>query len=344
MCDGVPFRQLMEAVHDALLLADPRGTVVAANSRADRLFGYDAGQLVGLSLDVLLPPDVNAQGDAVGVRRDGTRLVLEQTVSPIDYGGTPHVLRVLRDLRAPKAAAAPERQDEALSRANAELQHFAYLASHDLQEPLRIVNSFAQRLARRAGDRLDADDRESLSFVVDGAARMQKMVEGLLAYSRIGARNTPAETVALDAIVDEVIAGLESDLDDAAVTIARAPLPEVLADRAQMAQLFGHLLGNAVKFRRASAPRVEIRAVGHDRECELIVEDNGIGIDPKHHERIFMMFQRLHTREEYPGTGAGLALCKRIVEGHGGRLWVESSEGAGARFHVTLPLPAVPRS
>ncbi len=224
-----------------------------------------------------------------------------------------------------------------LKRSNEDLEQFAYVASHDLQEPLRMVASFTQLLARRYEDKLDKDGREFVHFAVDGATRMQTLIHDLLAYSRVGTRGKPFEPVDLNHILSRVLVNLKVAIDESQAEITHDPLPTVTADATQMTQLLQNLLGNALKFRGGKPARVHLGVVRKGSDWAFSVRDQGIGIDPKYFDRIFVIFQRLHSRADYPGTGIGLALCKKIVERHGGRIRVESVEGQGTTFHFTIP-------
>lgn len=230
-----------------------------------------------------------------------------------------------------------------LKRSNAELERFAYVASHDLQEPLRAITSYTQLLARRYKGKLDSDADEFIGFAVDGAQRMQALIKGLLELSRVDSRGQQVQAVATPPILDTVVRLLERPIQEAAATVDIGPLPVVKGDEAQISQLFQNLLSNALKFRRAdTAPVVRVEAEEAGAMWHFTVSDNGIGIAPEHQERVFGMFERLHGDGEYPGTGIGLALCKRIVERHGGRIWLESTPGVGTRLHFTLPSAASP--
>jgi len=224
-----------------------------------------------------------------------------------------------------------------LERSNQELEQFAYAASHDLQEPLRMVSSYTQLLARRYQGRLDADADEFIAFAVDGANRMQSLINDLLAFSRVGTRGRGFEATDFAAALDEALANLAAAIRESGAVVTHDPLPTVMADRSQMVQLFQNLAGNAVKFHARKPPRVHVSAVQTGNEWVFCVRDDGIGIDPRYAERIFNVFERLHTREEYPGTGIGLAICKKIVERHAGRIRVESQLGQGSAFYFTIP-------
>jgi signal transduction histidine kinase len=223
-----------------------------------------------------------------------------------------------------------------LGRSNADLQQFAYVASHDLQEPLRMVSSYTQLIARRYKGKLDADADEFIAFAVDGANRMQRLILDLLAYSRVNTAGRQFEPTAMETVLKAALNNLTDAVKESQAVITHDPLPAVMGDDKQLAQLFQNLLSNAVKFGGAQPPRIHISAKQTDGEWLFSVRDHGIGLDPQYADLIFVIFQRLHTRAEYPGTGIGLAICKKIVERHGGRIWVESELGKGATFYFTL--------
>lgn len=229
-----------------------------------------------------------------------------------------------------------KRYDDELRRSNAELEQFAYVASHDLQEPLRMVASYTELLAQRYKGKLDERGDKYIFYAVDGAKRMQRLVSDLLAYSRVGSEGKPLETVATDAVLARVLEMLAPLILEAGAVVEVTPLPEVQGDESQLAQLFQNLIGNAVKFRGTQTPRVCIDARPDAGRWVFSVADNGIGIEPQYTEQIFQMFQRLHARDEYEGSGIGLAIAKRIVERHGGKLWFESTPGMGTTFHFSL--------
>ena len=236
-----------------------------------------------------------------------------------------------------RAEQALRQTHDELARSNAELEQFAYVASHDLQEPLRMVSSYTQLLLRRYGERFDGDAKEFMDFIVDGAARMKQLIEDLLAYSRVGTRGREFRPVACEAVLGRVLVNLRAAIETSGATVTHDPLPTLQADDSQLAQLLQNLMGNALKFRGAGVPRVHVGAIEHEAEWEFFVRDNSIGIEPQYFERIFMVFQRLHDKGEYPGTGIDLAICKKVVDRHGGRIWVESKPGEGSTFRFTLP-------
>ena len=222
-------------------------------------------------------------------------------------------------------------------RSNRELEQFAYVASHDLREPLRMVTSFSQLLEERYKGRLDPDADEFIHYIVDGGIRMDALVNDLLEFSRITSRAKPFEPTDMNAVVGDALRNLSVAIQESGVAVQSDVLPTVSVDRSQMVQVFQNLIANAIKFRGKNHPEIRIGATRQGDEWVFSVSDNGIGIDPAYWDKIFEIFKRLHTREEYPGTGIGLAICRRIVERHGGRIWVESEEGKGSTFFFSLP-------
>jgi len=229
-----------------------------------------------------------------------------------------------------------QRQTEELTRSNADLEQFAYVASHDLQEPLRMVASYTQLLADTTKHQLQKDAREYIDFAIDGAVRMQKLIADLLAYSRVGRTDLHPAPIATNETAAQAIANLQLAIADSGAKIVTDPLPPVIGHRSQLIQLFQNLIGNAIKFRGTAPPEIHVTAERRDGAVEFAVRDNGIGFDPKYAPKIFVIFQRLHARGKYPGTGIGLAVCKRIVENHGGRIWVDSTPGKGTTFFFTI--------
>ena len=231
-------------------------------------------------------------------------------------------------------------QAEELRRSNIELRRFAYVASHDLQEPLRTVASFTRLLQQRYAGRLDAEADEMIDFAVDGAGRMQALIESLLSYFRVDRRELVIGPVDSHRVLQEALKDLHVALGETGAMVTASTLPVVYADSSLLGELFQNLIGNAVKYRSARSARVRIAAVRSGLFWRFAVWDNGIGIDRRHHDRVFEIFQRLHTREEFEGMGIGLAICKKIVERHGGRIWIDSTAGHGAAFYFTMPAAA----
>lgn len=237
-----------------------------------------------------------------------------------------------------RAHAELEAKAKELARSNEELQQFAYVASHDLQEPLRMVSSYTQLLGRRYAERFDGDAKEFMGYIVDGAARMKQLIEDLLAYSRVGTRGREFREVSSEAALGKALAILRPAQERCGAIVTHERLPRVHGDEGQLTQLFQNLVGNAMKFHGEQTPRIHVAAREDAGMWLFSVQDNGIGLDPEYAERIFLMFQRLHNRDEYPGTGIGLAICKKIVERHGGRIRVEGRPGEGCTFFFTLPM------
>jgi len=236
-----------------------------------------------------------------------------------------------------KQAEALKQAVEALELSNRDLEQFAYVASHDLQEPLRMVASFTQLLAKRYQGKLDKDADEFIAYIVAGAERMQVLINDLLTYSRVDTRGESFEPIDSEAAFDQAIANLRVAIEKGEAVITHNPLPPLIADNSQIVQLFQNLLGNAIKFHGKEPPRIHVSARQENNEWVFSFRDNGIGIAPEYFDRVFVIFQRLHSREEYPGTGTGLAICKRIVERHGGRIWVESELNKGSTFYFAIP-------
>ncbi|MEJ5199809.1 MAG: ATP-binding protein, partial [Anaerolineae bacterium] len=279
-------------------------------------------------------------------RKNGEIIWTEQRNVPIydAQGNLVAIEGIARDITERKRAEVALHDTLAeLRRSNADLEQFAHVASHDLQEPLRMVIGFLDLLAERYRGRLDRDAEEFIGFAVDGARRMQNLINALLDYARVSTRGQERRPVDANRALEEALWNLDRAIAEAGATVTHDPLPAVLADPTQLMQLFQNLIGNAIKFRRAEPPVVHISA--QPMICpetriamwEFQVRDNGIGIAAEDIGRIFGLFERLHTRQEYPGEGIGLAMCKKIVERHGGRIWVESVPGQGSTFHFTLP-------
>ena len=347
---------IVETSNDAIIGQDMTGRIVSWNAAAERLYGYSAAEVIGQSAAIIVPVEQReelvqildsiergqsmAPFATVRMTKDGRRVHVSITISPlIDQEGQATGASIIaRDIsRRKQAEEALRERTLALERSNEELEQFAYVASHDLQEPLRMVTSYMQLLARRYQGQLDADADTFIAFAVDGANRMKALIEDLLAYSRIGTRGKALAPIDSEAVLAQVLADLQFNIEESRATVTYDSLPIVMADRSQLAQLFRNLVGNALKFRSNQPPVVHISVARKEDNWLFSVHDNGIGIDPEYGERIFVIFQRLHNRGEYPGTGIGLAICKKIVERHGGRLWVESEPGYGSVFYFTLP-------
>ncbi|MEQ1503669.1 MAG: ATP-binding protein [Myxococcota bacterium] len=353
------FGGLMDAAPDGMLICDASGVILVANAQAEKMLGYDAGELVGKPIETLTPPSLRDQHvrhrtqyaarpqtrrmgigmELVAVRKDGSEIPAEVSLRPLDTAEGAFVVSAFRDVTERRQSEELLRhQASALARSNEALQQFAYVASHDLQEPLRMVSSYLQLLERRYGDQLDADAKDFIGFAVDGAKRMQALINDLLAYSRVGRTEAPHVKVDLGEVVRRVLEDLAVAVRESGAVVHVDRLPMVVGDAPLLGQVFQNLVANALKFQRPGVPpEVWIEARRDDAGWTIAVRDAGIGLEPKYADRIFQIFQRLHTRAEYPGTGIGLAIVKRIVEEHGGVVRVESVPGAGATFSFTLP-------
>jgi two-component system sensor kinase FixL len=352
-------RAIVETAVDGIITIDADGRVTSFNPSAVRLFGYEPDEVIGRNVKMLMPDPYHDEHDSylknyrdtgvkriigigrevVGRRKDGTRFPMDLAVSETVLGGGRRVFTgIVRDITERKAAeAALTRQAEELARSNVELERFAYVAAHDLQEPMRTVQSFGQLLRRACGDALPADAREYLDFISGGVRRMQALIHDLLAYSRVSSQGAAFAAADCADICARVLENLTASVRASGAEVVVGPLPVVVGDATQLGQVFQNLLVNAIKFHGPSAPRVRVSAAEAPHEWVFSVADNGIGIAPEYFDRIFVIFQRLHTIEEYGGTGIGLAICKKIVERHGGRIWVESAVGAGSTFHFSIP-------
>jgi light-regulated signal transduction histidine kinase (bacteriophytochrome) len=236
-----------------------------------------------------------------------------------------------------KAEAALQTTLTDLTRSNEDLQQFAYVASHDLQEPLRNVASCMQMLEQKYKNKLDVDADKLIHYAVESSVRMKALISDLLAFSRIGTKGRPPQRIDCEQILDQAVKNLRSAIRETEAVITRDPLPTISADGTQVSQVFQNLIGNAIKFRRDEPPQLHVSSVKNQDEWVFSVKDNGIGIESQYLERIFVIFRRLHKRSEYAGAGIGLAICKKIVERHGGKIWVESEPGAGTTFYFTIP-------
>ena len=351
------FRSLVETTSDWIWAVDQDGVYTYASPKVKDLLGYEPEEVIGKTPFDFMPSE-EAQRVArefhatvraakpvvrlenVNLHKDGHRVVLETSGVPVlDAGGNLRGCRgVDRDITKPKQDEVHLKQTLAeLERSNRDLAQFAYSASHDLQEPLRMMGSYLQALQGRLGDRLDPQSQSFIDLSLDASRRMQQLIDGLLAYSRVGTQGKEFQAVDAGAVMDQAVANLQAAIERQGAEVTRDELPTITADPTLMAQLFQNLIGNAVKFRSDEPPRVHVSCKESGREWTFSVRDNGIGIDPKHADRIFDIFERLNAREKYPGTGIGLAICKRVVERHGGRIWCESAPGRGTTFHFTIP-------
>jgi PAS domain S-box-containing protein len=353
------YRGLLEAAPDAMVVVNQGGDIVLLNVQAEKHFGYRRDELVGQQVKNIIPKgfaerliadglrsaeEALAQQIGTGIeltgrRKDGSEFPIEIMLSPLESDDGLLVTAAIRDLTAlrKKANADLRKKVAELDRSNEELAQFAYIASHDLQEPLRMVASYTQLLSRRYKGKLDADADEFIAFAVDGASRMQRLIQDLLAYSQVGTKGTELIETSSEEAMQQALRNLCGAIESVGAMVTHDPLPLVLADETQLIQLFQNLIGNGVKYQAPGTPRVHISAARDDERRWLFsVRDNGLGINPMYFDRIFGMFQRLHKRQEFAGTGIGLAICKKIVERHGGGISVESQPGQGSTFLFSL--------
>jgi PAS domain S-box-containing protein len=353
------YRGLLEAAPDAMVVVNVAGEIVLLNVRAEKEFGYSRDELVGQKVKNIIPEGfaerIIADGtrsaaealaqqigtgiELIGRRKDGSEFPIEIMLSPLESAEGMLVTAAIRDITERKESDEHlAKTVEELKRSNDDLQQFAYVSSHDLQEPLRMVSSYTQLLAKRYEGRLDSDADEFISFAVDGCNRMQGLIQDLLAYSRAGTNERKLREVPSENALQKALINLRAAIKQSGAVVTHDALPAVTTDEAQLTQVFQNLVGNAIKYRRAEDPRVHVSAARDDGNgWTFSVRDNGLGIDPQYFERIFILFQRLHGRDEFEGTGIGLAVCKRIVERMGGRIWVESQPEKGSTFYFALP-------
>jgi PAS domain S-box-containing protein len=353
------YRGLLEAAPDAMVVVNQAGEIVLLNVRAEKELGYSRDELVGQKVKNIIPEGfaerIIADGtrsaaealaqqigtgiELVGRRKDGSEFPIEIMLSPLESADGILVTAAIRDITERKESDEHlAKTVEELKRSNDDLQQFAYVSSHDLQEPLRMVSSYTQLLAKRYKGRLDSDADEFIAFAVDGCNRMQGLIQDLLAYSRAGTIEKKLREVPSENALQKALINLRAAIKQSGAVVTHDTLPAITTDETQFTQIFQNLVGNAIKYRRAEDPRVHVSAARNDgNEWTFSVRDNGLGIDPQYFERIFVLFQRLHGRDEFEGTGIGLAVCKRIVERLRGRIWVESQLEKGSTFYFTLP-------
>jgi PAS domain S-box-containing protein len=353
------YRGLLEAAPDAMVVVNQDGEIVLLNLQAEKQFGYSRDELVGQKVKNIIPEgfaerliadgtrtaaEALAQQIGTGIeisgrRKDGSEFPIEIMLSPLENAQGILVTAAIRDITERKKSQEHLlRTVGELKRSNDELQQFAYVSSHDLQEPLRMVASYTQLLAKRYTGRLDSDADEFIAFAVDGCNRMQGLIQDLLAYSRAGTSGKTLREISSENALKEARSNLRAAIEESGAVVTHDSLPAITTDDTQLAQVFQNLVGNAIKYRSAEVPRVHVSATKNGgNEWIFSVRDNGLGIDSRYFERIFILFQRLHGREEFEGTGIGLAICKKIVERLGGRIWVESQIEKGSTFYFALP-------
>jgi PAS domain S-box-containing protein len=352
------FRALVESAPDAIVIVKSDGTIELVNAEAERLFGYSRDGLIGQDFAILIPErlrdiykrhraryftdpkprQMGADRDLWARRKDGSLFPVEISLNPLEGPEGLSVTAAIRDITDRKDAQEQLAQKmRELSHSNEALEKFAHLASHDLQEPLRMVASYTQLLAKRYKGRLDADADEFITYAVDGTQRMKRLIEDLLLYSRAGKGAPPVRAFSSEAALQEALTNLRARLEETGARVTHDPLPVIVGWDAQLVQILQNLIGNALKYRGDRVPEIHVSAQKGKAEWIFSVADNGIGIDSRYFERIFQLFQRLHGREEYEGTGIGLAICQRILQQQGGRIWVDSILGEGSTFYFSLP-------
>ncbi len=352
------YRGLLEAAPDAMVVVNVAGEIVLLNVRAEKEFGYRRDELVGQQVKNIIPEGfaerIIADGtrsaaealaqqigmgiELIGHRKNGSEFPIEIMLSPLESPEGILVTAAIRDISARKESERLVRTVRELKRSNDELQQFAYVSSHDLQEPLRMVSSYTQLLAKRYKGRLDSDADDFISYAVAGCHRMQDLIHDLLAYSRAGSNTKVLREVSSQDSLQKALINLQVTIEQSGAVVTHDSLPAVTTDETQLSLVFQNLVGNAIKYHGLEAPRVHVSATRNgDNEWIFSVRDNGLGIDPQYFERIFIIFQRLHGRDEFEGTGIGLAICKKMLERLGGRIWVESQLEKGSTFYFALP-------
>jgi PAS domain S-box-containing protein len=350
----------VESSNDAIITESVDGIITSWNKGAEIIYGYLAEEVLGKNFSILEPDNFKGEikqfsekiktGEKIEhyetsrLKKDGTIINVSVSLSPVfDTSGKLVALSaIVRDItERKKAGEILKSKLEELARSNEELEQFAYVSSHDLQEPLRMISSYLQLLQRRYQGSLDDKADKYIYYAVDGASRMQNLINDLLEFSRVTTRARDPVPMDSEFILDQVLSNLEVFIEENEATVSHCSLPEVMADYSQMVQVFQNLIINGIKFRSEEAPQIHISAEKKESEWVFSVQDNGIGIDPQYSKKIFEVFKRLHKKEEYPGTGIGLAICKKIVERHGGRIWVESELDKGSTFYFTLPISPV---
>jgi PAS domain S-box-containing protein len=346
-------RSLIEASLDPLVTISAEGKITDVNQATEKVTGFSREQLIGSDfLDYFTEPEQARKGYQkvftdgfvkdypLAIRHKSgkiTDVLYNASVYRNTKGEIQGVFAAARDITERKGMEKEiQRTMEKLKQSNAELEQFAYVASHDLQEPLRMVASYVQLLERRYKGKLDAEADEFIVYAVDGANRMRRLIDDLLTYSRVSRLGKPFEPTDLESTLDIVLENLQASIAETGAVVTHDKLPVVVGDGGQMVQLFQNLIGNAIKFHGKEPPRVHVSAKVQDTDYLFSVSDNGIGIDSQYFDRLFKIFQRLHTKQEYSGSGIGLVICKRIVERHGGRIWLESQVGKGSTVYFTL--------
>ncbi|HLJ04101.1 MAG TPA: PAS domain S-box protein [Solirubrobacteraceae bacterium] len=335
------FRSLLESAPDAVVVIGPDGCIALVNRQTEELFGYTREELIGRPPGMLIPERLrapsggyfSAAGSAFemdGLRADGGEFPIDVTLSPLSTDEGTMTYIAIRDITDRRL------MEDELRRSNHDLEQFAYVASHDLSEPLRVISGFVELLSRRYGSQLDEEGERFIDFILTGVERMQALIDDLLAYSRAGRATLDPREVDVAALVEDLLRALRPELEARGVDVQVGTLPSVRAEKSLLRQVIQNLISNAVKFSDAAAPVVRVSSERVPGAWCFAVADNGPGVEPRYRERIFEMFQRLHGRD-VPGSGIGLAIVKRLVERHGGRVWVSDASPRGATFNFTIP-------
>lgn len=362
------FRQVLESAPEAMVIVDADGLIHLVNKQTEKLFGYEANEIIGQKVEMLMPerfrrlhvkhreyytghPTVRQMGEGrelLGRRKDDSEFPIEISLSPMETETGMQVSAVIRDITERKKIeneirmlnATLEqrvaRRTEQLAASNKELEQFAYIASHDLQEPLRMVSSFLQLLQKRYKGHIDEKADSYINYAVDGAERMKKLILDLLEYSRIGTNTGQFSPVDFNEVAEHIQKVFINEIKKTGAVITFNHLPTLQGNKTQLIQLFQNMVGNALKYHSERKPEIHIDVQELAQHWLFSVADNGIGIEEEFYEKIFVVFQRLHNNSQYTGTGIGLALCKKIVESHGGKIWVESEIGKGTTFYFTI--------
>jgi PAS domain S-box-containing protein len=352
-------RSVVNHVVDGIISIDERGTVMTFNPAAERIFGYEAAEVFGQNVKMLMPQPYQSEHDGylsnylrtgeariigigrevIGIRKSGETFPMDLAVSEFHLAGHRYFTGIVRDISERKKGEQALRDTaKELARSNLDLEQFAYVASHDLQEPLRAVAGCAQVLKRRYEGKLDEQADTLIGHVVDGVSRMQSLIDDVLSYSRVTTRGKAFERCDCEMVLQDAMRNLQLTIRESGAAVTYESLPVILADSAQLTQVFQNLLSNAIKFRSPQPPKIHVGGRREKSVWVFSVQDNGIGIQADYFDRIFVIFQRLHTRSEYPGTGIGLAICKKIIERHGGTMQVISEPGHGSNFSFSIPV------
>jgi PAS domain S-box-containing protein len=348
---------IVDSSDDAIISKDLNGIITSWNKSAERMFGYTAEEAVGQPVATLLIPHDRQQeepeilsrlrrGERVDHfetkrrRKDGTLLDISLTISPVKdaRGNIIGASKIARDITEQvRTREALRKANERLAQSNADLEYFAYSASHDLQEPLRMISAYSEMLRRKYGTNLDEKANRYLNYLTEGTARMERLLRDLRAFTHVSTHTGPAAEIDANAVLRDTLLNLKAAIDESRAEVIFDPLPTVCLHEFQLAQLFQNIIGNAIHYRSEAVPRIHIKAEADGDAWRFAIQDNGIGIATEYREKIFGMFKRLHTAADYSGSGMGLAICQRIVERVGGRIWVESQLGRGSTFFFTLP-------